>query len=43
MNNIDLETLEAYLDGKLASEELETVLAVRQKAISNFSVDNIRL
>lgn len=29
-------------NGKLASEELETVLTVRQKAISNFSVDNIR-
>ncbi|WP_347926105.1 zinc-dependent metalloprotease [Pontimicrobium sp. SW4] len=29
-------------NGKSASEELNNVLAVREKAISNFSVDNIR-
>lgn len=29
-------------NGKTAAEELDNVLAVREKAISNFSVDNIR-
>jgi len=35
-------TAHLWDNGKSASEELDNVLAVRQKAISNFSKDNIR-
>lgn len=35
-------TAHLWDNGKSASEELNTVLAVRKKAIANFSVDNIR-